>query len=172
MKRLSSGSYAMNSARRFLSTDNLRLLCHSLVHSHLSYGTIPWGAAYHYKLHRLEVIQKRCIRNVCNVSCNEHTSPLFRKLAILKLEDIYILQLCKLMYSYVHDKLSTPRFTMFSTNAEIHEYNTRQRSGQHVQKHLTFIHQGPKLWTTLSPELRIKNSSKSFTNCLKRHLIT
>jgi hypothetical protein len=134
VKRISSGSYAINSAKRFLSTDNLRLLYHSLVHSHLSYGTILWGAAYQYKLHRLEIIQKRCIRNVCNLSYNEHTSPLFRKLAIPKLEDIYKLQLCKLMYSYVHDKLPIPLFTIFSTNAEIHEYNTRQRLGPHTCK--------------------------------------
>jgi len=120
VKRISSGSYAINSAKRFLSTDNLRLLYHSLVHSHLSYGTILWGAAYQYKLHRLDIIKKRCIRNVCNVSYNEHTSPLFRKLAIPKLKDIYKLQLCKLMYFYVHDKLPTPLLTIFITNAEIH----------------------------------------------------
>lgn len=111
VKRISSGSYAINSAKRFLSTDNLRLLYHSLVHSHLSYGTILWGAAYQYKLHRQEIIQKRCIRNVCNVSYDEHTSPLFRKLAIPKLEDIYKLQLCKLMYSYMYMINYQPHFS-------------------------------------------------------------
>ena len=68
VKRISSRSYAIHFARRFRSTDNLRLLYHSLVHSHLSYGTILWGAAYQYKLYRLEIIKKRCIRNVCNAS--------------------------------------------------------------------------------------------------------
>jgi len=148
VKRISSGSYSIHSARRFLSTDNLRL------------------------------IKKRCIRNVCNVSYNEHTSPLFSKLAIPNLEDIYKLLLRKLMYFCVHDKLLTPLSTMFSANAEIHDHKTRQRLGPHVQKRQTskiaktFIHQGPKLWSNLASELILKNSIKSFTNCLKKHLIT
>jgi len=38
------------------------------------------------------------------------------------------------MYTYVHDKLSAPLFRIFSTNAVIHEYNTRQLLGPHVGK--------------------------------------
>ena len=64
VKRISNGSYVINSARRLMSTDNLRLLYHGLVHSHLSYGTTLWGASYQYKLHRLEIIQKvHCSEN-------------------------------------------------------------------------------------------------------------
>ena len=64
-KKISSGSYAINKSKRLLSLENLKLLYYSLVHSHLNYGTILWGAAYRYRLNKLEKIQKRCIRNVC-----------------------------------------------------------------------------------------------------------
>ena len=48
-KKAASGSYAIRSAKRFLSVDNLKSLYFSLVHSHLAYGNMIWGTAY---LHR------------------------------------------------------------------------------------------------------------------------
>ena len=79
-KKISNGSYAINKSKWLLSLENLKLLYYSLVHSHLNYGTILWGAAYRYRLNKLEKLQKICIRNVCNVTYNAHTDPLFRKL--------------------------------------------------------------------------------------------
>ena len=53
-KKISSGSYAISKSKRLLSLENLKLLYYSLVHSHLNYGTILWGAAYRYRLNKLE----------------------------------------------------------------------------------------------------------------------
>ena len=58
LKRISSGSYALHSVERFVSRDNMKTLCNSIIHSHLSYVTLLWGSAFQYRLHQLEVIQK------------------------------------------------------------------------------------------------------------------
>ena len=42
-KNIASGSYAIYSVKRFLSMNNMKL--HSLIHSHLSYGTMLWRSA-------------------------------------------------------------------------------------------------------------------------------
>ena len=39
-KNIASGSYVIYSVKRFLSMNNMKLLYHSLIHSHLSYGTM------------------------------------------------------------------------------------------------------------------------------------
>ena len=67
----------------------------------LNYGTILWGAAYRYRLNKLEKIQKRCIRSVYNATYmyNAHTDPLVRKLTVPKLLDMHKIQLCKYMFS-------------------------------------------------------------------------
>ena len=88
-KKIASGSYALKTVKRTLSTSNLKLLYHSLIHSHLTYGTALWGSAYQYRLHKLEITQKKCIRHICGVPYSEHTNPLFKNLCIPKLKDLY-----------------------------------------------------------------------------------
>ena len=44
-KNIASGSYAFYSVKRFLSMNNMKFLYHSLIHSHLSYGTVLWSSA-------------------------------------------------------------------------------------------------------------------------------
>ena len=58
-KKIASGSYALKAVKRTFSTSNLKLLYHSLIHSHLTYGTALWGSAYQYRLHKLEITQKK-----------------------------------------------------------------------------------------------------------------
>ena len=108
-KKIASGAYALQAVKRYLSLDNMKSLCHSLVHSHLTYGTILWGSAFKYRLHKVEILQKKAIRNNCNtIYYNAPTAPLFTQLGIAKLIDVYNIQLCKLMYSYTSGTLLTP----------------------------------------------------------------
>ena len=58
----------------------MKTLYYSLIHSHLSYGTLIWGSAFQYRLRQLEVIQKKAVRNICNAVYNAHTDPLFKQL--------------------------------------------------------------------------------------------
>ena len=44
-KNIASGSYAIYSVKRFLSMNNMQLLYHCLIHSHLSYGIMWWSSA-------------------------------------------------------------------------------------------------------------------------------
>ena len=60
-KKVASGSYAINSAKQYLSVDNLKALYYSFVHSYLAYGTMIWCSAYQYKTQKLEKIQKKVI---------------------------------------------------------------------------------------------------------------
>ena len=176
-KKIASGSYALNMVKRSLSIGNLKLLYHSLVHSHLTYGTALWGSAYQYRLHKLEITQKKCMRHICDVPYNTHTNPLFKKLCIPRLKDIYKIQLCKFMYSYTHGKLPTPLLAIFSTNADVHNYNTRQRFDPHVvdrksdKLSKTLIHQGPKLWLEIPPNIRTAKSLHSFSYQFKKYVI-
>ena len=87
-KKVASGSYAINSAKRYLSVDNLKALYYSFVHSYLAYGTMIWCSAYQYKTQKLEKFPKKAIINVCNVSYNNPTTALFKKLQIPKVSDV------------------------------------------------------------------------------------
>jgi len=89
VKQLSSGSYAIHTVKRYLSVDNLKLIYYSLIGSHLTCGTILWGSAHQFRLDKLETLQKKSIRSMCNAGYNAPKTSLFKQLCITKLMDIY-----------------------------------------------------------------------------------
>ena len=154
-KKIASRADVLQAVKLYLSLDNMKSLYHSLVHSHLTYGTILWGSAFKYRLHKVEILQKKAIRNNCNTIYNAPTAPLFKQLDITKLIDVYNIQLCKLMYSYISGTLLTPLKTIFTSNSAVHAYETRHASDPHVAVRKTsiaartFIHQCPRAWLAL-----------------------
>ena len=80
---------------------------------------------------------------------NECTLRLFKNLKILNLNDIFLLETYKLMYSYNKTILPEYLTILFTTNANIHSYNTRQRHEPHVthsnssEMSRSLKHQGP-----------------------------
>ena len=167
-RKIASGCYAINSAKRFLSVSNLKQLYFSLVHSHISYGIILWGTAFKYKLRKLEIAQKRAIRNVLNAPYNSESTTLFKKLNIPKLHDMLNIELGTFMYCFYTNKLPDPLLRLFIRNVEVHNINTRNKmnpritSGKYSITSRTFIHQGPKLWAELPINVKYATSVNSF----------
>ncbi len=83
-KKIASGIYAMISVKNFLTSEHLLILYYSLIHPYLLYGNIVWGNTYRKYLNKLEILQKKAIRAIANLSYKEHTSPLYKNLDILK----------------------------------------------------------------------------------------
>ena len=54
-----------------------------------------------------------------------HTPPLFHKLKVLKIFNIYKLQLGKLIYESINDVGPTNKVIMYTRASEIHNHNTR-----------------------------------------------
>ncbi len=175
--RLNSGLYALNSVKKTLSTQNLKQLYYSIFHSHLTYGTILWGSVPKYKLKKIEITQNRSIRNIFNAPYNAHTTILYKKLNIPKFNDLYKIQLGKLMFDYSIINLPTPLMEIFTPNRDIHNHNTRYRNDPHSTARTynaskSFLHQGPKLWFELPVSLKNSRTIKSFTYKLKKTFIS
>ena len=103
----------------------LMSLYFSLVHSYLSYGTCVWGNANEIHLNKIRVLQKKVVRIIGNVEYNDHSSPLFKELKILKFDDILKMQLACLMFDYDHGNLPICFNTLFTKTSIIHSYGTR-----------------------------------------------
>ena len=106
------------------------------------------------------MIQKKCVRNVCNVPYNAETSCLFKQLGIPKCVYIMPIQVCKFMYAYTNGHLPVTLRNIFVRNTEIHEHNTRHRLDPHVISRnssaisKTFIHTMVRL-TTIAQMLSV-----------------
>ena len=101
--KIYSAIFAINRARDFLSKHALRCLHFALVHSHLTYGIHVWGNSVTIK--KLITLQKRAIRTINKVWYHSHTEPLFKSNQILKLEDMYTMQISLFVYELNNDLL-------------------------------------------------------------------
>jgi hypothetical protein len=119
---------------------------------------------------------KKAIRTISKTNYNAHTEPLFKNLHILKLNDIFTLQLSKLMHSYMHISLPDPLMNMFTINRNIHLYETRHQHQPHILQRKTafisktFIHQAPEAWYKLPEKIRQLRSGNSFNRYIKKYL--
>lgn len=171
--KISGGAYAINSVKKILSTHNLKQLYYSLFHSHISYGTLLWGSAHKHRLHKLEIVQNRAIRNIYNAPYNSSANILYKNLNIPKLDDLFKIQMGKLMYDCISLNLPSPLLNLFTPNTNIHNHVTRNRNNPHTTARRSqlvsksFLHQSPKLWAQFPLYIKHRKTVKSFTYCLK-----
>ena len=166
--------YALNMAKNYLAQNNLRQLYFTLINPHLLYGNILWGSAYKSVLQKLVTQQKKAIRVITHSKYNEHTPPLFKRMNILKLDDMHEIELAKFTFKHREKSLPSPLLNIFSENTLVHSYNTRQHLNFHINKinvdvvFRSFIYQGPCVWAKLPTEIKVSKTSKSLGSRLKR----
>ena len=119
--------------KRLKRTLPLYVLCtlyNSLIFPYLNYGILNWG----FVCNRLYKLQKKAIRVVSNSQYNAHTEPLFKILNMMKLEDIFKLNLLKLYYKFENNTLPSYHMNIFKKNQQNERYHLRN---EHVLHHST-----------------------------------
>ena len=90
-----------------------------------------WGNNYDSTISRLVRLQNKAVRIINDVPLQDHITPHYIDLGLLKLPDIVKLHTCLLFYDILHDvKLSNLHLTFVS---ELHNYSTRSVSSQSLQ---------------------------------------
>ena len=95
-----------------------------MISKNLSYGIKAWGFAHS----KLFTIQKKAVRIITNSKFNAHTDPLFKKLKLLKIQDIFRVSCLTFHYKLEREDLNlTPAYfkTLLARNWDIHQYQTR-----------------------------------------------
>ena len=114
----------INRLKRFLPKSVLQILYNSLVLPHLNYGILTWGATTKH----LQKLQKWAIRTITNSKYNAHTEPLFKKLDLLKICDLYKVKAIKLYFKYQNNFLLSYFNGIFTFMQPPQEYQTRNRN--------------------------------------------
>ena len=93
--KLRSGIYALKANRHLpnIARKNIYFAC---IHSHLSYAGIILGTAPKActRTHQLKVIQNTAIRILSEAKYNAPTGTLYKKLNIMRIDDIFRTQAC------------------------------------------------------------------------------
>ena len=80
----------------------------------------------------LSKLKKRAIRRITNSSFRSHTTPLFKTLGILKLQDVFNVFILKFLYNYCNKNLPLYFLTEFSLikSHDMHSHDTRHNTAR------------------------------------------
>jgi len=167
LTRLGSACYAIRVITPIMSEDTLKMIYHAYAHS-MSYGIIFWGNSPHSAC--IFKMQKKIIRIMTNSRERDSCRQLFKKLKILPLISQYIFSI---LLFVVKNK------NLFTTNQELHNFNTRCNEDLHPPIcNLTLFQRGVqfsgiKLFNHLPPNIkRISSDINLFRPALHRFLLS
>ena len=169
--KLAWGCFALIKLRNLVSLSTLKSVWYSMVYTHLQYCTAVWGHA-HKITNPLEKMHKKIVRIIVKASFTDPSLPIFHKLNILKVADIYKLEITKLMHC-VKKHVDKSQFSCFKPVSLEHNYNTRHSANKNYLLPAVrtsfgkraFQFMGPKIWQEVPSEFK----SLPFSSFKKRY---
>ena len=153
----------INKMKYVLPINVLLQLYSSLFLPHVHYGILTWG----HNNERIEKLQKRAVRFITQSKYLAHTDPIFIKLNLLKIQDIFKLNQLKFYYKYLIKSL--PDYFQNLNFTRQSRYNTRRCDDltpikvNHVFATKCISHNIPNLINQLPNEIRDKFHTHSFS---------
>ena len=201
--KISRGVGILAKLKPLLKDNLLKCIYYSLVYSHLSYGIESWGSATETNIHRLVILQNKAVRILSGAQYFQvhgqepgplpSSNPLYKTLEILKIVDIFQLNIAKFVYSTLTFESPNNFHTWFSYDHEIHEHSTR--SGANIISNNYFdtgiivptytLHtkgsnnnfgknmiqkSGPLIWNSIPEHIQDAPSLATFKYQLKKHI--
>ena len=174
--KLNKCLWAVTKLRRYASVSTLKLVYYALAYPYIQYCIAVWGGAPKTSLQPLLVKQKRIIRVMLKEPNISPSSPLFAKLDLLKLQEIYNYKIGIFMQKKIKQKAGIQQ--NLSLISSVHNHNTRLNNSSNfymssVSSNLgktAFSYCGPRVWNTIPSEIR--NATEfNFKSLYKEHLL-
>ena len=152
----------------------------SLFSSFLNYGINIWGLTFEKYLTPLFLLQKIIPRCINFQLPTVPSTPFFHSLKILKLEDVFHLDLLIFVYKAIHNISPIYFHDYFTPDSSVHRFGTRQavRADLFISLKRTTLYGlktihyfGSKLWNTLPLFIRVAGSVTAFRSKLKDFFI-
>ena len=181
----------------------IRTIYFSVVYSHLYYGIQAWGSADPTALHKLDVLQNKAVRILSGKQYFQiygqepgplpSSEPLYKKLEILKIKDIFELSIANFVFSTLTFDSPAIFDSWFRYDHEVHDHSTRASTDViienyfdvgHVQPSFT-LHtrggnnnyvgkmvqvMGPLIWNKIPKEIQEAGTIFTFKKQLKIHI--
>ena len=112
--KVSRGIGILCKANKFLNENTCLTPCYSFIHPYFTYCISIWGNTCISYLDPLIKSQKRAIRTLSRAKKLDHTSPLFEKHKLLKLDRLYIFAVLVFLHKYINRKLPPHFLTSLS----------------------------------------------------------
>ena len=149
--------------KTILSKQNLLQLYYTLVHSHLTYGISIWGSKYPTHLQKLQKLQNKALKAICNAPYRSPAKPLYTKLNILQIQDVYKHEITKFMFNFNKKLTPTPYSNFFQKINQVSNRSTRLSAEQdnlYIPRYRNnrlqgcIKYQGVKIWNLIPKEIK------------------
>lgn len=157
--QLSSACFVLRQLKNTVSLHILKMAYFGLVQSKLQYGLMFWGNSSY--MQKAFVSQKRIIRCISGIRWRDSCRREFKRLRILTLPCLYILQVTLNIYKYRNEQ---------QCNNAIHNHSTRNADSIHqpfsrlVVGQNSHNYQGIKFYNKLKTVLDVSGKVQSFTS--------
>ena len=175
--KISRGLSIMSRVRNILPLHVILMLYHTMIYPYLTYCNIVWGSAKCSVISKVQVLQKRAIRLCTGSEFRASTSPLFKRLHLLKVTDINNLQTAIFMFKIKFGLLPASCMHYVIINDINNVHYTRKKSFFKLMKFRTNLRElsisirGPKLWNMLPEVIQNACSVCVFKKTLTIHYI-
>ena len=176
--KIAKGVGILFKLNKILTSNALLMFYYALVHPHLTYGILIWSSTYKSYLNTLQLSQNKAMRAITKQRWSDRITPIYRRLQVLKINDLYKLETAKFMHQFSDKSLPASFEKYFTRTTFIHCHSTRTSerndyflphfSTTRLQRSIRFS--GVKLWNSIP--CKFKNISlKKFILEYKLHLI-
>ena len=168
----------MSKVRHLIPPNLTRMLYLSMVEPYLNYCNFIWASANtSVLLNKVLIVQKRFIRLMTFSDYLAHSKPLFFRLYILPIYELYKYNLAVYMFRIINNLILPLTHHQFIFNSSIHHHNTRSKSKIHTRycrtamRQNTFAFQGPRLWREMPSYLITATSLPTFKKIAKSFFV-
>ena len=176
--KISKNIGIMNRLKPVLPSNVLLTLYNSFILPYLNYSVIVWGGSI-TQYNNLFLLQKRAVRIISKAGYLDHTTPLFTNLNLLKLTNIYYLNLGKFMFKQMNNLLPPCFKDICVFTSDVHCHVTRNSSRKHLYQYFNRTslfknspqQRGIKYWNSLADDVKQCVSLQTFTKKLKFNLL-
>ena len=163
VKKLTTARGTISKLRHYASPSILRNVYFRIAYSHLQYGITTWGNSAVKYVNKIQVQQNCIVKTITKSSFfKTKLSPLYDELKLLKLNNIYNLEVSKLMYKFKSKSLSICFNKYFVFHSKVHSYSTRFATGDNCSltrfnksnSQRSICYHGPKIWNELPADIK------------------
>ena len=154
----------------------LMLLYHSLVGTYLRYGLASWGSAKTTALSKLQALQNKVVRYITHSSQSTDVNKEYKALGVLRIDELYILEVGKFMYKYSKTDLPLSfgeyyRYISHSygTRTHINSVFSLPRPRTEMGKQ-SIKYMGVKIWSEIPQDIKTSDTLQVFSDKFKLHL--
>ena len=172
VKKLRTGLNGLILSKNILDYKAKLIVYHSLIHSHINYCPLVWLPNITSKEKKILInIQKKAVRIIFKAKYNEHTSKLFNKSNITKVENIVKKESIIITYKFLKNETPMAINDLYTKNIETNLRETRG-SENNFLKMKKGLKKGEVMfeilnnWNTTKKDIRFQQNIK----CLKKAL--